>query len=103
MRVAFKMKFYEGKHYEYEKRHSNVYPELESLLKESGAKNYSIFLDEKTNILFGYVELESLEKWDKIPESKICQKWWAYMKDIMETNLDNSPISIRLKEVYHLD
>jgi L-rhamnose mutarotase len=31
------------------------------------------------------------------------QKWWAFMKDIMDSNSDNSPVSISLKEVFHLD
>ena len=30
------------------------------------------------------------------------QKWWAYMKDIMETNADNSPVSTSLEEVFYL-
>ncbi|MBV5342896.1 L-rhamnose mutarotase, partial [bacterium] len=32
----------------------------------------------------------------------IVQKWWAYMADIMETNPDNSPVSLELKEVFYL-
>ncbi|MES2374923.1 MAG: L-rhamnose mutarotase, partial [Bacteroidota bacterium] len=27
---------------------------------------------------------------------------WAYMKDIMESNADNSPVSVPLKEVFYL-
>jgi L-rhamnose mutarotase len=30
------------------------------------------------------------------------QKWWLHMKDLMETNPDNSPFTIPLKEVFHL-
>ncbi|MFX7845269.1 L-rhamnose mutarotase [Acinetobacter baumannii] len=30
------------------------------------------------------------------------KKWWHYMKDIMETNSDESPVSIPLKEVFYL-
>ena len=30
-------------------------------------------------------------------------RWWDYMADIMETNPDNSPVSIDLKPVFHLD
>ena len=33
----------------------------------------------------------------------IVQKWWAYMADIMDTNPDNSPVSIPLKEVFRMD
>jgi len=29
--------------------------------------------------------------------------WWDYMADIMEVNEDNSPVTIRLEEVFYLD
>jgi L-rhamnose mutarotase len=38
-----------------------------------------------------------------LPETAIVKKWWAYMSDIMETNPDNSPVAIELKEVFHAD
>lgn len=33
----------------------------------------------------------------------IVQKWWDYMADIMEVNEDNSPVTIPLPEVFHMD
>ncbi|HEV8272237.1 MAG TPA: L-rhamnose mutarotase, partial [Chitinophagaceae bacterium] len=32
----------------------------------------------------------------------VMKKWWAYMKDIMESNPDSSPVSVPLKEVFYL-
>lgn len=103
MRKAFKMKLYAEKEKEYEKRHNELWPEMKEMIHEYGGKNYSIFLDKETNILYGYIEIESEEKWTKTAETNICKKWWAYMADIMETNYDNSPVSIDLEEVFHLD
>ena len=100
---GFKMKLYPGMADEYEKRHNELWPEMKDMIHEYGGKNYTIFLDQETNILFGYIELESEELWDKSAETEICQKWWKYMADIMETNEDNSPVSIPLKNVFHLD
>ena len=97
------MKLYKGQEKEYEKRHNELWPEMKEMIHEQGGKNYSIFLDKETNILYGYIELESEEKWAKTAETDICKKWWAYMADIMETNPDNSPVSIDLIEVFHLD
>ena len=65
--------------------------------------NYSIFLDEKANILYGYIELSDPQRWSESAETEICRKWWEYMADIMETNPDNSPVAMDLKEVFHLD
>ena len=103
MRKSFKMKLYEGQKNEYEKRHNELWPEMKEMIHEYGGKNYSIFLDEETNILYGYIEIESEERWAKTAETEICKKWWAYMADIMETNTDNSPVSADLIEVFHLD
>lgn len=103
MLKGFKMKLYEGMAGEYERRHNALWPEMKDMIHEYGGKNYTIFLDEETNILFGYIELENEEKWDKSADTEICKKWWEYMADIMETNDDNSPVSISLKNVFHLD
>ena len=103
MRKSFKMKLFEGREKEYEKRHNMLWPEMKEMIHEYGGKNYSIFLDKDTNVLYGYIEIESEEKWAKSADTDICKKWWAYMKDIMETNPDNSPVSVDLAEVFHLD
>ncbi|MEH7549683.1 MULTISPECIES: L-rhamnose mutarotase [Bacillaceae] len=103
IRKATVMKVFEEFHEEYKKRHDEIWPELAQELKNHGANHYSIFLDEKTNNLFAYVEIESEEKWNAMAQTEVCQKWWAYMKDIMETNPDNSPVAIELKQVFYLD
>ena len=102
-RVAFKMKVFKGYEEEYKKRHDVLWPELETLLKETGVEDYSIFLDEETNILFGVLKIENRIKLDELPNHPVMKKWWAYMKDIMESNPDSSPVSVPLKEVFYLN
>ena len=101
-RVAFKMKIYNGAEEEYKKRHDEIWPELKELLKRTGIHDYSIFLDESTNNLFGVLKIENAEALTTLPANAVMQKWWTYMKDLMECNDDNSPISIPLKEVFYL-
>lgn len=101
-RVAFKMKLYPGFEAEYKKRHDELWPELEKLLKDTGISEYSIFLDSETNALFGVLKAADPSALNDLPSKPVMQKWWAYMKDIMESNPDNSPISIPLKEVFYL-
>jgi len=101
-RVAFKMKLFKGKEDEYKKRHDAIWPELKSLLKTTGIEDYSIFLDEETNDLFGVLKIEDLMKLDELPNHPVMKKWWSYMKDIMETNEDESPVSVRMSEVFYL-
>lgn len=101
-RVAFKMKLFAGKVAEYKKRHDEIWPDLQALLKTSGISEYSIFLDEETNALFGVLRVDDKRKLDALPQEEVMQRWWTYMADIMETNMDHSPVSIPLKEVFYL-
>ena len=90
-------------HGEYERRHRPIWEDLEKTLKDHGVTNYSIYLEPESNQLFGYAEIESEERWAAIAETDICKRWWAYMKEIMPSNPDNSPVSVELREVFHLD
>ena len=100
---GFKMKVFKGQEKKKKKRHNELWPEMRDMIHEYGGSNYSIFLDKDTNILFGYIEIEDPEKWDKSAETEINRKWWDYMADIMETNPDNSPVAKDLDLVFHLE
>ena len=97
------MQLHKGYEEEYKKRHNDLWPELKTLLKKTGISEYSIFLDSTTNSLFGVLKINDEVSLDKLPEQPIMKKWWAYMKDIMETNEDSSPVNIPLREVFYLD
>jgi L-rhamnose mutarotase len=103
LRKAFAMSVKPGLEYEYERRHRPIWKELEETLKAHGVHNYSIFLHPRTRQLFGYVEIESEERWNAIAQTDVCKRWWKYMRTIMPSNPDNSPVSVELKEVFHLD
>lgn len=92
-----------GQKEEYQQRHNPIWPELESTLKEHGVSNYSIFLDENTHQLFAYVEIESETRWNAIADAPVCKRWWNHMRDLMQTNADNSPVSKELTELFHID
>ncbi|HWB25296.1 MAG TPA: L-rhamnose mutarotase [Chitinophagaceae bacterium] len=101
-RIGFAMKMFEGCAEEYKRRHDALWPRLEALLKETGIKDYTIFLDEHTNTLFASMEVTDASRLDELPKHAVMQEWWSYMKDIMETNEDNSPVVVPLKEVFYL-
>ena len=103
MRIAFKMKLFDGNVEEYKKRHNPIWHELEIVLKDHGIVTYSIFLDKETNDLFGYVEIEDLTKWNEIANTDVCNKWWDYMAPLMVVNEDKSPVSKELLEVFHIE
>ncbi|WP_290799293.1 L-rhamnose mutarotase [Flavihumibacter sp. UBA7668] len=101
-KIAFKMKLHAGAEQEYRKRHDAIWPELQNLLKQTGISEYSIFLDPDSYYLFAVMTIQDSAKLDLLPDEPIMKKWWEYMKDLMETNPDNSPVSIPLKEVFYL-
>ena len=101
-KTAFRMKLIPGQKEEYIKRHNEIWPELKKLLTDSGIRDYSIFLDEETNTLFGVQYQEDNSSSQDLGSDPIVQKWWKYMADIMETNLDKSPVSTPLELVFHM-
>ena len=103
IRKAFLMTLKPGQQAEYERRHNPIWPELEEMLKDRGVWSYSIFLNRETDQLFAYAEVESEECWQEIARTEICQKWWRHMKELMLTHIDDSPLTVALDEVFHID
>ena len=103
IRKAFLMTLKPGQQEEYERRHNPIWPKLQAELTDHGVSNYSIFLDRETDKLFAYAEIESEELWQRLAETETCRRWWAEMKELMYTNADNSPVTLVLDEVFHLD
>ena len=101
-RIAFRMNLNPGQAAEYEKRHDEIYPELVKALKDAGVSDYSIWLDPEDNHLFGILTRSDDHTLDKLPDTAIVKRWWAFMRDIMESHPDNSPVQVRLKRVFYL-
>ena len=103
IRKAFVMSVNAGSESEYQRRHRPIWDDLVAVLRDHGVHNYSIFLHSETRQLFGYVEIEDEERWAAIAQTEVCQRWWKHMGDVMPSNPDNSPVSLDLNEVFHLD
>src|SRR6187551_1303760 len=103
IRKAFVMSVNAGNELEYERRHRPIWNELEETLRAHGVHNYSIYLHPQTRQLFGYVEIEDEARWNAIASTDVCKRWWKHMGDVMPSNPDNSPTSVELKEVFHID
>jgi L-rhamnose mutarotase len=98
--IAFTMKLKKGFEQEYKKRHDEIWEELSTTLYEAGIRDYAIYLDEKTGMLFAVQRRIEEHSIDSLPTLQIVKKWWAFMADIMETNSDNSPVSVPLTCVF---
>lgn len=103
LRKAFVMQLFAGNEEEYKRRHNPIWQDLIEVFAAHGVHNYSIFLDAPTRLLFGYVEVESEERWAAIASTEACRRWWDYMQGLMRYNPDGTPWSRSLEEVFHLD
>ena len=69
-KYAFRMKLNPGMAAEYKRRHDAIWPELVVLLQDAGVSDYSIHLDEETNILFGVVWRRMDTVWATCPRTR---------------------------------
>ena len=100
--IAFKMQLKPGHAAEYQRRHDAIWPELASLLQESGVRDYSIFLDEETGALFAVLRRMDGHTMEALPQHPVMRRWWAHMADLMETQADASPVAVPLLPMFHL-
>jgi L-rhamnose mutarotase len=102
-KYAFRMRLNPGMADEYKARHDAIWPELVALLKEAGISDYSIHLDEETNLLFGVLRRRGGHGMASLPDHPVMKRWWAHMADIMETKPDNEPVAVPLVTVFHME
>ena len=102
-KIAFKMKLKPGCVDEYRLRHDAIWPKLVNLLRTSGIRDYSIYLDEETLSLFAMLWRSADHRMADLPGQEVMQEWWAYMADLMETLPSNEPVATPLPCVFHLE
>ena len=102
-RFAFKMFLHPGQRDAYRRRHDEIWPELSALLTAAGIRNYSIFLDDDTNILFAYLERTDDHRMADLPNEAVMRRWWDFMRDLMLCHPDGEPVATPLSPVFHLD
>jgi len=102
-RYAFRLHVTPGYENEIRKRQQAdfVWETVKNLLSKDGVYDYSIYWDEQTNYLYAvqkYFKGRTSQENDEIDPD--MQLWWDMMSDIMDTNADNSPVSIKLVELF---
>ena len=89
---------------EYVVRHRDVWPEMQAALRDSGWRNYSLFLRDD-GLLIGYVEAEDLEAAQKaMAATEVNASWQAEMTEFF-TGIDGRPPDesfLLLPEIFHL-
>ncbi|MEM6985849.1 MAG: L-rhamnose mutarotase [Pseudomonadota bacterium] len=100
--IGFRMQLNAGQVDTYRQRHDEIWPELETLLRDAGIRDYSIFFHEATHSLFAVLRRTADHRMDDLPLDPIMQRWWAHMADIMATDNNNEPLVEPLERVFHM-
>jgi len=93
---------------EYKKLHSEVWPQVLARLTASNITNYSIFLREPENLMFGYWEYtgDDFEADNAaIAADPVTQDWWKLcgpMQKALESRAEGEWWA-EMEEVFHLD
>jgi L-rhamnose mutarotase len=104
-RVCFLLRVKPERLGEYRLRHENVWPEMLEALRETGWRNYSLFLRDD-GLLVGYLETADLEAALAGMEAReINARWQAEMAPFFEGLDGRRPDEgfLRLPEIFHLD
>jgi L-rhamnose mutarotase len=103
-RVCFLLRVRPDRLDEYRARHRAVWPEMLDALRETGWRNYSLFLDD-AGLLVGYVEAEDFDAAVRAMEATdVNARWQAEMAEFFELPSGERPDTglTRLPEVFHL-
>ena len=103
-RVAFCLRLKKGAAEAYDKAHREVWPEMLEALRETGWRNYSLFLRED-GLLVGYLETPDLAAALRgMAGREINERWQREMAPFFEALEGRRPDEgmVGLEEVFHL-
>jgi L-rhamnose mutarotase len=88
---------------EYKRRHLEVWPEMLAALRETGWRNYSLFLNED-GLLTGYLECDDFAKaLSAMAVRDVNARWQAGMAEFFEDGGPPDEQMSPIPEVFHLD
>jgi L-rhamnose mutarotase len=103
-RVCFLLRVRADRLDEYRERHRAVWPDMLQALRETGWRNYSLFL-RPDGLLVGYLETDDLEAaLAGMQEREVNARWQRDMAPFFELPQDGRPDTgfERLDEIFHL-
>jgi L-rhamnose mutarotase len=93
---------------EYKALHAQPWPEILARIAACGIRNYSIYLREPENLLFGYFEYHGADfaaDMARMGEDEATRRWWA-LTDPCQEALDSCKSGewwAPMDEVFHYD
>jgi L-rhamnose mutarotase len=103
-RVCFTLQVRPERLEEYKERHRAVWPEMQQALRETGWKNYSLFL-RPDGLLVGYLETEDFERaLSEMSKREVNARWQREMSEFFMNPPGVAPDQAMgpLEEVFYL-
>jgi L-rhamnose mutarotase len=102
-RICFHLRVRPDRMAEYKQRHLEVWPEMLQALRETGWRNYSLFLSED-GLLTGYLECDDFAKArSAMAEREVNARWQADMAELFEDEGPPDEQMFPVPEIFHLD
>lgn len=103
MRVCLISKVRPDRLAEYRERHAAVWPEMLEALRDSGWRNYSLFLS-PDGVLVGYLETEDYQAaQDAMAATEVNARWQAEMSEFFVSDASPDRTFTVLEEVFSLE
>ncbi len=100
-RVCFLLRVRPDRLEDYKARHRTVWPEMQQALRDTGWRNYSLFLGDD-GLLVGYLETDDFAAaLAGMEQTEVNSRWQAEMAEFFGERADES-FQI-LEQVFHLD
>ncbi len=105
IRKAFYMEVKPGCIETYTKLHNPIPADLQAAMERHGIHNYSIFHHPESNVLFGYMEIDSEEEAQKVAEYPFAREWWKLMTNylVCRNPGDEKAREEEMTPVFHMD
>jgi L-rhamnose mutarotase len=103
-RICFVLQVRPERLQEYKERHRQVWPEMQAALRETGWRNYSLFL-RHDGMLVGYLETEDFERARAaMAQREVNERWQREMGDffVQADGVLPDRAMHPLEEVFHL-
>lgn len=102
-RYCFTFQLKPGMEAEYQRRHDEMWPDLAKVIRDSGARNYTMFRRGLTVV--GYCEChpDVETAFGLIGETEVNSRWRAWFEDVIGQLTDDDGNLFALEPVWHQD
>ena len=103
-RIGFQFKVRQDRIAEYKEQHKHVWPEMLAALRETGWRNYTLFM-RADGLIFGYFETDDNLQiaQAKMAAKEINTRWQESMSQFIDSNARPDETFIELEEYFHLE